>query len=104
MYLESEVFLLLVIGLVIGHLLLILVGAWFVYRSDKSKLGALIAYFICSIISFLFLLSAIFGDKADPDRLFASTDSVRLVFFCLFWLAGICCLIRLIYVLCKKKS
>ncbi len=103
MYLESEVFPLLVIGLAFGHLIFALVGGYFLIIKAKRKLNSFWGYIVCSIISFCCLLNALFGDRLDPGKLFASTDSISMGFFGIFWLGGICCLITLISALCKEK-
>lgn len=97
MHLESEVFLLLVIGLIIGHLLLAFFGARFLSRKVRKKFGPFWGYIICSLISFYLLLNAIYGERVNTAKYFFPVDnSICMAFFGIFWLFGIIFLIMLI--------
>jgi len=62
-------------------------------------------YIACSLISFYFLLSALFGGRKDVGAVFLSEDnSISMAFFGVFWLLSIFLLIVLIAMLCKEDK
>jgi len=103
---EAEVPILMIIGLALGHLIFAAGVGYFIRKKKKKDCYMpMLGYIVCSLISFYFWLSTLFGWKRNVDVVMLSEyNSLSIAFFGVFWMLGIFLLIVLIAMLCKEKS